>query len=267
MNEDFNQVLREVGNLLNHKPMDEFIIVGGVSVYLYKLHKQSQRQGIFTYDLDLACEVGIENDPDIFKSFAELGFENNSKQISAGCGTGSAGEVTKLIKNEFEVEFLIARRGSAGAGVASLHPDDGGVHAQKIRYLDPLYDSPLLIHVLDTDFRIPNPVAFIYQKCLIQRTKKKDSIYIYEVFMLFKDELETMCTYWNTIQKSEHHRWVSKAENYLKSQFIQNETHGDYPKGIQYIESELKDLEQEANPEQINRQMKYFINQVFSISE
>ena len=59
MNEDFNQVLREVGNLLNNKPMEDFIIVGGVSVYLYKLHKQSDRQGIFTYDLDLACEVGI----------------------------------------------------------------------------------------------------------------------------------------------------------------------------------------------------------------
>ena len=267
MNEDFDNVLRDVGNLLNKKPMEDFIIVGGVSVYLYKLHKESQRQGIFTYDLDLACIEGIENTPDIFKSFSKIGFENNSKQTTAGCGTGHSGEVTKLINNEFEVEFLISRKGNSSDKVASLHPGEGGVHAQKIKYLDPLYNSPLIVHALGSDFRVPNPVDFIYQKCLIQRPKKKDSLYMYEVFMLFRDELETMCDYWEAVKKTEHHKWVKRAELYLRSHFIRIKHDSDYPTGVQYIESELKELDQDVNPERIYGQIKYFIDQVFSISE
>lgn len=109
-----------------------------------------------------------------------------------------------------EIEFLCQRSGIRGGRKTeeiSSHPVQKGLLAQPLRYLDILEHDPWELDLgrvpefeclSGTVIRLPNPMAYVAQKILInaQRresaSKAKDFYYIYEISVIFRDYLDTL---------------------------------------------------------------------------
>ncbi len=192
--------------------LDQAVIIGGWAHRLYRLHPFAQPldyEPLATFDTDIA--VPIELPPrgqGIRERLVTNGFteellgETKPPAIHYRLVTGGTG---------FYAEFLTPLVGSAHKGgkrdaTASI----AGVSAQKLRHLELLLAAPWQVEVGPTtgfpmtnrcQVLIPNPVAFLVQKILIQERREptdraKDLLYMHDTIELFGDALLELQKLW-----------------------------------------------------------------------
>lgn len=199
--------------------LNTFVLVGGFAVRLYELHPRAAPAAarvLRTFDADLAAPVA--QIPIAEKSLAKLaeagGFEPE-------CRGDAVPPVMKFAPkrgldepvgvDQYTVEFLIPMTGAPvgrGGRVVVTSDIQEGVTAQRLRYLDLLFESPWRVSLARLrgipektraiEVRLPHPGFFIVQKSLIseelnrQDKRPKGMAYIYQVVSLFRRELPAL---------------------------------------------------------------------------
>ena len=205
----------------------KLVFVGGWAHRLYRLHPMAEApayQPLTTLDADVAFSERERFEGSIKARLQEAGFEeqltgNHQPPVSQY----TLGEDDP---SGFYAEFLTPLIGREttreGKRIATL--ENGGVTAQRLRYLELLLKSPWTVTLTPEwgattplDLRIPNPVSFIVQKLLIHddraRDKKaQDLLYIHDTLELFASELDGLAALWQgKVRPSMHERWVQRT--------------------------------------------------------
>jgi hypothetical protein len=196
--------------------LNTFVLVGGFAVRLYELHPRATPAAarvLRTFDADLATP--ITRIPIIGKSLAELAEAGSFQPDFRGDNIPPAMKfvprrafVEPVGVDQYTVEFLTPMRGAqvSRSGRALVTRDiQTGVTAQRLRYLDLLFESPWRVSLARLrgipkearaiEARLPHPGFFIVQKILIsgepnrQDKRPKDMAYVYQVVSLFRREL------------------------------------------------------------------------------
>jgi hypothetical protein len=185
----------------------EVVLVGGCANALYRHHRHASAitgQPLATLDLDLATPSKLPTrDLTLRLSLANAGLlplpenqrTNKYKTVS------TANETLELLCPTIGISKAIRDQSP------SLVEIQLGSTAEALDYMDILFafpwtldlrDAPPLGVTEDLQVRIPNPVSYIMQKVLIRRQRKtpakraKDSYYIYEIAVLFRNALPAL---------------------------------------------------------------------------
>lgn len=206
MRKDLTSEVASVIKKLNPLSQD-FVIVGGVSTFLYDFHPLADRVKIkttFTQDIDIAVPGRVPKaSVNIEQEFAALGYSKDPSFL-----VDSARPLIKYSKEledgEIEIEFLVPLMGAElnrDGTPKTLMEITTGVIAQQLRYLDILIDHPTCISLenltndsqdADILLKIPNPANYLLHKfiTLSRRShdakKEKDAFYLYDVLNRFK---------------------------------------------------------------------------------
>lgn len=189
----------------------DFVVIGGVSTYLYDFHELAdvvQIKTTYTQDIDIAVPAYVsKNDMDIEKDFNSLGYQKEQSFFIDS--PKPLFKYTKVLSDgEIEVEFLVPLQGSEydrKGKQKTVKEIAGGITAQQLRFLDILLDNPYLI-TLDnlsgdkTDIgifvKIPSPENYIVHKFITlgrrtdQTKREKDAFYLFDVLNRFKSNRE-----------------------------------------------------------------------------
>ena len=208
--DDFKEFARLIDAL---RPwLGHLVIVGGWAHRLHRFHELANPpnyQPLTTRDADVAFSPTDTLSGDLSEALRSANFhpeyfgEHTPPVTQYRLGEEGSG---------FYVEFLVPLRGSGvkrnGSPDATL--TKAGVSAQKLRHLELLLTNPWTVRVgtavgvplaSPADINIANPVAFIAQKLLIQKYRKKekqpqDALYIHDALELFGRRLENLRVVW-----------------------------------------------------------------------
>ncbi len=156
------KILDEI-NLTNN-----IVIIGSWAEFIYEKSSiiKDFQSNIRTKDIDLLIEnINLPREKiDILKAFEEKGFEIDV--------TGF--DVYKLIKGEFEIEFLGEMKG--GSYSYTKVPSLNIPKIEVLTHVSMLYDETLKIEYKNINIKIPNPYNYVLHKMIINndRKEKKD---------------------------------------------------------------------------------------------
>ena len=140
-------------------------LIGSWSFLLYQRHCGVPPYPLRTQDVDfLVPRIYPRKEAvDLAGSLAPLGFRVDF---------APHGAIT-FIHPDLKIEFLTPERGKGDRPTLTIKPL--GVKAVQLRFLDMLFDHPLLVREGSIEVRIPNPMNFCIHKLIIaQRRAKPD---------------------------------------------------------------------------------------------
>ena len=226
--EDFPALARLVDAL---RPwLGHLVLVGGWAHRLHRLHPLASPpayQPIRTLDADLALALEAPIQGDIRKALRAAGFaeelsgDHRPPITQYRLGVEDAG---------FFAEFLVPLRGDGlrPDGTQDVTIAKAGITAQKMRHLELLLTEPWTVTVgpkapiptsKPVDVRIANPVSFLVQKILIQKSRKpqkqsQDALYIHDTLELFGPSLSELRKLWiNVVRPSMSPRTARRVED------------------------------------------------------
>lgn len=161
--------LKTIKLLHDNDCISHIIIVGAWAEYLYIETGvlPSYSASISTLDLDVLVknlkhprqEVNL---PEIAKA---EGYLIESERLTG---------ITKLLlPGSLEVEFLLSKR---GAGNEKALKTNFGVTAQTLRHMELLMANTILVNYFGLPIEIPSPEAFVLQKMIINKDRKKKAV-------------------------------------------------------------------------------------------
>ncbi len=183
-----------------------------------------------TRDADLAFPPGRVLAGDPRKALTDAGFAEEY------FGEDSPPATHSRLGDEDEglyVEFLTPLVGSdIKRGKRDATASEGGITAQKLRYLDALLIEPWSVRVgpgrqipleAEVALFVPNPTSFIVQKLLIHADrpaakKAQDSLYIHDTLELFGGSLGELCRLWmEEVRPGIARQWAKRVEGSVAS--------------------------------------------------
>jgi len=189
---------------------DEAVLAGGMVPVIYRHLKTTSAAGyapLTTFDLDFALpgRLGGEQATGLTALLRDADFVEHLRG-----STDPPVSVYQHVRHGEElgpihVELLAPLTGAGmrkGGASKTLVEVQEGLKAQAIRYLDLLFEQPLIVNCSDVpslglarsdiSFRIPHPAMYVLQKVLCRETRRgakreKDLAYIFDVVVLFRD--------------------------------------------------------------------------------
>jgi hypothetical protein len=195
--------------------LGDLICIGGCANALYRYHPNASTTipvpYLGTIDTDWMTPVRLSERGrlPIALLMKQAGF------VEEAIGADERPAVKYRLRNSdfpAEIEFLCKRSGIPGGREPkeiTSHPVQEGLLAQPLRYLDILEHGtweldlgrvPEFECLSGTVIRLPNPMAYVAQKILINArrqesvSKAKDFYYIYEISVIFRDYLDALAT-------------------------------------------------------------------------
>jgi hypothetical protein len=188
--------------------LGDIICIGGCANALYRIHETASSpvpDYLGTKDIDWAVPTRLAERGG--KSLSE--FMKKAGFVEELHGTQAEPVVKYRSGNEAvaaEIEFLCPLSGMRGGRQSdnSAVEVQTGLMAQPLRYMDILTKNPWMVDLGKAPefrkfkgvlVRVPNPTAYMVQKILIRdqrrkpESKAKDCYYIYEVSVVFRDNL------------------------------------------------------------------------------
>jgi len=140
---------------------DGIELIGSWSFLLYQWHCGAPPYPLRTQDVDfLVPRIYPRRDPvDLAGALAPLGFHADFAPHGA----------VHFIHPDLKVEFLTPERGKGDRPTLNIKPL--GVKAVQLRFLDMLFDKPLIVREGSVSVRIPNPLNFCLHKLIIAQRR------------------------------------------------------------------------------------------------
>jgi hypothetical protein len=221
---------------------DQLVFVGGWAHRLYRLHPKANvpaYQPLTTLDADVAFAEREQLQGNIQERLIGAGFEKELMgHHHPPVSRYTLGEEASGFYAEFLTPLIGRGISKDGEQLATVNKD--GVTAQKLRYLELLFQSPWFVTLTDEwsvvplQLRIPNPVSFIVQKLLIHDDlaadkKAQDLLYIRDTLELFAPELDALAVIWQKeVREAMDNRWVKRMHQTIDTVFGElNDTHRD----------------------------------------
>lgn len=215
--------------------LNQLVVVGGWAHRLHRLHPLAgvpTHPPLRTRDVDLAVAAREVLPGDIGGALERAGFRptllgDDSPPVTHYALEGDAGFYAEFLTPLEGGEFT--RRDRRDVTVARA-----GITAQKLRHLDILMVAPWyvgldphseIVLVPPANVLLPNPVAFMMQKLLIQRDRRpekraQDLLYIHDTLELFGGALEELRTVWRgTLRPAMSERTARRAETCARTLF------------------------------------------------
>ncbi len=159
---------------------DQIELIGSWCFYLYQKYLGVKKFPLRTQDIDILINTPYKREKqiDLISEFKEIGFVENFKND----GT------IFLTNGEFKIEFLVPKRGPGIEDIVKIK--SLSITTISLRYLDMLFDDPILITENNVQLKLPNPIKFILHKLIIssrRREKEKklkdiqQAIYTYDI--------------------------------------------------------------------------------------
>lgn len=213
------------------------VIAGGWAHRLHRLHALAEAPAylpLMTRDVDVALGPPPSLDEaDIRERLLASGFtEETSGEDQPPVTHYQIGAV----EQPFYVEFLTPLVGSENKrdGTPDITERIRGVSAQKLQHLDVLLLDPWLVKIgAENGFpleepvtlRVANPAAYIAQKLLILRKRKRDDrardvLYLHDTLQTFAGHLDDVRDSWLTrVAPNVHERHVNRVKACVRDQF------------------------------------------------
>lgn len=159
---------------------DQIELIGSWCFYLYQKYLGVKQFPLKTQDIDILINIPFKRKENInlITEFKEIGFVEDFKND----GT------IFLTNGEFKIEFLVPKRGPGIEEIVKIKALS--ITAISLRYLDMLFENPILIIDNNVQLKLPNPIKFILHKLIIssrRREKEKklkdiqQAIYTYNI--------------------------------------------------------------------------------------
>jgi len=160
------QNFKEVLEILDKTGGNKYVVlIGSWAEYLYEECNVISGfiSNIKTKDIDFLIENinKPRNEIDIIKAFREHNFEIEM----------AANEIYRIIKGDFEVEFLAAMIGGVYSYIKV--PAFKLPHVEALTHIDMLLIDPVEINYSDIEIRVPNPYIYILHKMVINKRRKE----------------------------------------------------------------------------------------------
>lgn len=199
----------------------QIVFVGGWAYRLYRYEARAyppEYEAVFTQDADVAYKQREALAGDIKEALNGAGFE---EKLNGDFKPPAARYTLGDEANGFYAEFLTPLTGSGkkrNKQNREFEEDatevNGGVIAQKLRYLEVLLHAPWAVSIPATEsgidkevtgLRIPNPVSFVIQKILIRDyraadKRPQDVLYIHDVLELFGASIDELAPLWKDLE-------------------------------------------------------------------
>lgn len=199
----------------------QIVFVGGWAYRLYRYEPRAYKpeyEAVFTQDADVAYKEHEAFEGDLKEALTGAGFE---EKLNGDFTPPAARYTLGDEANGFYAEFLTPLTGSGkkrNKQTREFEEDatevNGGVIAQKLRYLEVLLRAPWMVSIPATEsgieeevagIRIPNPVSFIIQKILIRDRRAADKrpqdvLYIHDALELFGASFHELVPIWKDLE-------------------------------------------------------------------
>ena len=186
--------------------LGDLLCVGGCASALYQFHPcagQLPWAYLGTKDIDVAVprDVRVIDRP-IDELMRDEGF---TAEYFGTDGSPVVKYVHEEVNKTADLEFLCDLQGASGGD--RTRTVQAGLEAQQLRYLCVLFSQPWqadlgrvpgFAEFQGTVLLIPNPTAYVFQKILIRRQRRKqpamdkDCFYIYEIALLFRNAKDAL---------------------------------------------------------------------------
>ena len=178
-------------------------LIGSWSFLMYQRHCGAPPYPLRTQDVDFLV-------PRIYPRRAPVDLAGASAPLGFHVDFAPHGQVY-FIHPDLKVEFLTPERGKGDHPTLNIKPL--GIKAVQLRFLDMLFDKPLVVREGSASVRIPNPMNFCLHKLIIAQRRgrpekaQKDieqAVYLLPILdpAQFRTEAAKLPTKWQqTIQK------------------------------------------------------------------
>jgi hypothetical protein len=210
------------------------VLVGGSASALFRHHPASANPSprpLLTLDADLVASVrGLPKVPTLHDQLTRLG-------LVAVPSDRPANKYRLTPESNESIEILCPLTGLPKEtrlrrpALVEIQP---GTTAEGLDYVDMLLVNPWSVDLaqipgLDVTetlpISIPNPVSYVLQKCLVRRQRRgqekrdKDSYYIYDVALVFRNAMERMAQEAVGLRAAIVRKWYHDAAGQLEHQF------------------------------------------------
>ncbi|MEM5406354.1 GSU2403 family nucleotidyltransferase fold protein [Paraburkholderia unamae] len=199
----------------------QIVFVGGWAYRLYRYEPRAytpEYEAVFTQDADVAYKEREALEGNLKEALIGAGFE---EKLNGDFKPPAARYTLGDEANGFYAEFLTPLSGSGkkrNKQTGEFEEDatvvNGGVIAQKLRYLEVLLHAPWVVNIPAAEsgineevagLRIPNPVSFIIQKLLIRDRRAADKrpqdvLYIHDAIELFGASIDELAPIWKDLE-------------------------------------------------------------------
>lgn len=227
--------------LLTLRPyLDQLVIVGGWAAYIYHHYYSSERpeiEPLGTMDIDFAARkpIPVVQDKTIDELLVEAGYE---QEMASSYANPPAIKYSLLPDKDFEIEFITNLKGSDTKATLDLQ---GGIGAQKLRYVDILTENTIWVRIADrlsdgrevnVTVQVPHPGRFVFQKVMASNDARrakpkadKDIYYAYDLIANYPEMYDSIVSEIVAL-KSDVPAWYKRFVNTLRRLFGSAEADG-----------------------------------------
>lgn len=138
-------------------------VIGSWCFYLYQMHLRVKVFPLKTPDIDFCFPYPYKGKKkrDFIKQLEALGFEIDFNPDGS----------IYLYNPEIKIEFVTVEKGKGFDNAVEIKAL--GIKATPLRYMEMLFEDPIVINDHGIDIKIPKPVKFCFHKLLVAAKRKK----------------------------------------------------------------------------------------------
>lgn len=165
--ERFSLFLKVLKKLGSYGLLEDLILIGGWSLYIYKEYFKNNvllpLKRTLDIDFLIPNPTKIKHKVDVDNILNELGFDTDYNMMN---------HLTRYVHPALTIEFLMDQKGRGDIDVCKIM--DLSITAVQLRYLSLLENNSIKVNYKGMMIQVPEPVAFTLHKYIISKRRAKE---------------------------------------------------------------------------------------------